>query len=164
MVDPAADEGSEVEIIASLNDYHYEGRMFQDHHTGEMMVLGGTHSINSANSLERLDSETNTWKFETLTSGDFPINYRRFSMAERGLEGPSYFFGGFAVNDNGTYFIDNPLTYDLREGTVEESPNMMPKNGAGLGSLFDAKKFDSIANPNFLVHHRVHECTNNTMR
>ena len=160
----------EVATFASLNDYHYEGKMFLDPKYKKNIVIGGTHGLTTAKAAERYNSEMGQWEFVfTPEDKSFPIDYRRFSIASGfASENPnSYLFSGFAFDSGSTFLPDLGYCFnsDINEVTEIDPPHALyPISDIGLIHNFQPKRFDSIGGGGYLLHHRTQECTNSSMR
>ena len=166
-------ESQAVQVTASLNDYHYEGKMLLDPISNENIVIGGTSSTSSPFRGERLinDNGSFSWVEYLDLTKTLPLNYRRFSTAIGPDDTGTFFFSGFGVNDDGTYFPDTQFNLVSQSNglsqtveNIDTTDFLYPVSDLGMDSIFQPKTFNSIGGNGFILHHRRHECTNEAMR
>ena len=159
-----------IEQIASLTDYHTEGKMILNPQSNEINVIGGTHNWDNEHRAERLTADGN-WEWIKMHEGEIlPNNYRFFSTATGPGDFGTFTFSGFALDDSSNIAFQEPYrfhTFQPDMGTadkIDPSHILYPISDIGMEQIFEPKNFDSIGGNGYVLHHRTQDCTNGTMR
>ena len=160
-----------IQQIASLIDYHTEGKMILNPQSNEINVMGGTHNSNNEHRAERLTADGNWEWIVTDETKMLPNNYRFFSTATGASDIGTLTFSGYALDDSGNAVPQHSPykfhTFQAGEGTadkIDPTNILYPISDIGMQQIFEPKNFDSIGGKGYILHHRTQDCTNGAMR